>query len=168
MGKGINSRNKGSEYERKVAKSLSKWWGEPFQRTPMSGGLHWKNDNRVAGDIVTPNDSKFPFTIECKKRENWTIEQLIKETGDIEKWWGQVLNDCERSRMKPMLIFSKNFAPDYVMVLESDFVAMTANLKLDVCYFIIRNSDKRRVLLLLEDLYKIAPKEQVLDSFGLN
>lgn len=166
--KGINGKNKGSEYERKIAKSLSGWWQEPFQRTPASGGLQWQNDNRVAGDIVTPEKSKFPFVVECKKRENWNIEQLIKDTGDIEKWWAQVTKDCTRTSLRPMLIFSKNFAPDYVMVLEQDFVDMTGNKEIKLPHFIVRGEKYNRVIMLLPDLYKVAPKEQVLKNLNLD
>ncbi|AYP68623.1 hypothetical protein EalM132_00111 [Exiguobacterium phage vB_EalM-132] len=167
MAKGINGKNKGNEYERKIAKSLSGWWGEQFQRTPASGGLQWKNDNRVSGDIVTSVKSKFPFTVECKKREGWSIEQLVKETGDIEKWWAQVIKDCERSSLRPLLIFSRNFAPDYVMIHEADFNLLASTTEVKFTHFILRSKKYNRVILMLDDLYKLANKQEVLDRFGI-
>src|SRR5699024_11495112 len=64
------SKQKGNAYELKIAKELSKWWGGKFSRVPASGGLHWGSDQRVAGDIIPPVNSNFPFVVECKKRED--------------------------------------------------------------------------------------------------
>lgn len=111
-----NSRSKGKGYERLVAKKLGEWWGEPFRSTPGSGALHWEKDNRVAGDIVAPVDSKFPFTVECKKREGWYFDALINQTGEIPSWWQQSIDDGKRVDREPILIFSKNRAPNYVML----------------------------------------------------
>ena len=111
-----NSRSKGKNYERLVAKKLGEWWGEPFRSTPGSGALHWEKDNRVAGDIVPPVDSKFPFTVECKKREGWYFDAIINETGEIPEWWQQSVDDGKRVDREPILIFSKNRSPNYVML----------------------------------------------------
>ncbi len=73
------SNTKGSTYERHIAKKLWAWWGEEFQRTPASGGIAMKQDNRVYGDIVTPPGSTFPWVVECKKRENWNMDTLLMD-----------------------------------------------------------------------------------------
>ena len=63
-------KQKGSEFERKVAKALTDWSGYEFHRTLMSGALHWDNDSRVVSDIVPPESlSGWPFSIECKNVE---------------------------------------------------------------------------------------------------
>lgn len=164
--KPINSKAKGSEFERRVAKVLSKWWGEEFHRTPASGGLHWHEDNRVAGDIVTPEKSKFPFTVECKKREEWMLEQIIKGTGEIEKWWTQALGDSERVGLKPLLIFSKNFAPNYVMMHLDDFMGIDIESKVEISFFTFYKNGSSRAILLLDDLVKIK-KDSVMTAFNL-
>ncbi len=104
-----------------MAKLLTEWWGVKFQRTPGSGGLHWKNDNRVSGDIVPPPDSGFPFTVECKKHEGWTFENVIKGTGKVSDWWEQCTNDAKEFDKVPLLVFSKNRSPIFFMVLVEDF-----------------------------------------------
>ena len=63
--KKVNGKAKGGVYERKIAKLMTEWTGVKFERVPASGGLHWKKDNRVYGDIVC-NDPTFPFVVECK------------------------------------------------------------------------------------------------------
>lgn len=111
-----NGRAKGQGFERVVAKLLTEWWGEEFHRTPASGGLHWKKDNRVSGDIVPPENSNFPFSVECKKVEGWNFEQVLKCTGDVPKWWSQCIKDSKEVDKYPLLIFSKNRSPVYYMV----------------------------------------------------
>ena len=82
--KGINGKAKGSGFELRVAKILSKWSGEEFNRVPQSGGLRWKSDNNVTGDIVPPFDMKCPVSFECKKVEiDWDFNTLLEQTIDI-------------------------------------------------------------------------------------
>ena len=113
---GRKSKNKGSAYELKIAKLMSLWWQEDFHRVPASGGLHWGADSRVAGDIVPPQDLDFPFVIECKKREEWTMDHILLDISQPKEWWAQVVNDARRVKKVPMLIFSRNRAKDFVMI----------------------------------------------------
>ena len=172
----INSRAKGSEYERKVAKELGNWWGEEFHRTPMSGGLHWKKDNRVAGDIVTPPDSVYPFVTECKKREGWSFEQLLKGTGEVEKWWKQVTRDSSETGLYPLLIFAKNFSPDYVMIQMTVYMLLFQNYREHIedaprmaTFTITLPDDEQggRVILLLDDFLSKFSKEDVMAGLSL-
>lgn len=171
--KGINSKSKGADYERRIAKILGAWWGETFYRTPQSGGLihQWGADTRIAGDITTPKESKFPFTVECKKREGWDLDQVIKGTGQVEKWWSQCIGDSEKVGLKPMLIFSRNFNPDYCMIKYEDFIAF-ARLKKEVNnfnFFVVHRVGLpyKRVIVSLEDFTKAFTKEDVLNTFGI-
>ncbi|AID50505.1 hypothetical protein [Bacillus phage CP-51] len=165
--KGINSKNKGAEYERKIAKALGSWWGEQFQRTPASGGLQWKEDNRVTGDIVTPPDSIFPFTIECKKRESWDLNQFLKGTGEMEEWWTQATRDAKKINMKPMVIFSRNFDTDYVMMNLDDFSAITVGAQ-DFNHFAVAKVGlEPRVICELDKLLASVSKETVIKAYGL-
>jgi hypothetical protein len=113
---GRGAKVKGSGYELKIAKLFSPWWGGQFHRVPGSGSLHWGDDNRVAGDIAAPQGLDFPFVVECKKHEGWTMDHVLLNIGDPFKWWGQVVTDARRVRKVPLLIFSRNRAKDYVMV----------------------------------------------------
>lgn len=118
VGKG--SKVKGSSYELKIAKKFSEWWGGKFNRTPGSGSLHWGSDQRVAGDIVPPQGLTFPFVIECKKHEGWTMDHVLLDIGDPRKWWKQVVTDARSVGLVPMLIFSRNRAKDFVMLPYSE------------------------------------------------
>jgi len=169
-GKRINSKAKGSEFELKTAKILGSWWGEELHRTPMSGGLHWKKDNRVAGDIVTPPDSIFPFSVECKKREGWLFDQLLKGTGEIEEWWLQCIRDADSVDMRPFLIFAKNFTSPYLMISACDFISILKykNNRLSINYFFIDIKDKpSRIILVLSDFLESVSKEDIIGAFKL-
>jgi Holliday junction resolvase len=113
---GKMSKNKGAGYELKIAKLLSPWWGGGFSRVPASGGLHWGSDQRVAGDIIAPQGLDFPFVIECKKREEWTMDHVLLNIGQPRDWWKQVVEDARRVKLVPLLIFSRNRAKDFVML----------------------------------------------------
>ncbi|AGR47038.1 resolvase [Bacillus phage Shanette] len=166
-GKGINSKNKGAEYERKIAKALGSWWGEQFQRTPASGGLQWKKDNRVTGDIVTPPESVFPFTIECKKREGWSLEQFLKNTGEMEEWWTQCIRDAAKIDKKPMVIFSKNFDTDYVLMDLEDFSALTLGKEPFNHFAVSKVGLEPRVICELDKLIANVSKEDVIKAYSL-
>lgn len=121
---GRKSKNKGSNYELTIAKILTKWWGAPFHRVPASGGLHWSSSMNVAGDIVTIPEAGFPFVVECKKREEWTLENAFLNNKDIKSWWAQVVGDARETGKIPILIFSRNRAEDFVMLpYNEEFIA---------------------------------------------
>lgn len=113
---GRGAKVKGSGYELKTSKKFSTWWGGQFSRTPGSGSLHWGSDQRVAGDIIAPQGMDFPFVIECKKHEGWTIDHVLLNIGEPKDWWSQVVTDARRVKLVPMLIFSRNRAKDFVMI----------------------------------------------------
>lgn len=113
---GKKSRNKGSGYERKIAKILGHWWAddpELFRRTPMSGG--WAKE-KLTGDItpVKEEGEDFPFSVECKKHEGWEFHQFFSIKSKFWDWWEQCVSDCEGKDKLPLLIFSRNRIPDFM------------------------------------------------------
>lgn len=116
MGK-INSRDKGSKFERVIAKMFTEVYGVEFHRTPLSGGLHWKNDNNISGDIVPPANINFKYSIECKNvEESWDFDKIIEGTSKIWDWWSQAVRDAKDYKKIPVLIFKKNRKEPYVMI----------------------------------------------------
>ena len=96
-------KNKGSGYERDVAKFLSTLYGETFIRTIGSGAfIGGKNQSRLGyltesqsrshkGD-VTPPDSFYHANIECKFYQDFKFNQVF--TGKcpvLDKWIEQVI-----------------------------------------------------------------------------
>lgn len=124
----INSKQKGNTFERKIANMLSKWSGEDFHRTPMSGALHWKDDTRVVSDIVSPQvlmDKGWNVSIECKKVEyDWEFSKIIEGTSTFWKHWEQAEGDAKASNQVPLLVFNKNRRNTYCAMWLSTFCSL--------------------------------------------
>ena len=44
------------------------------------------------------------------------MDALVKGSKAVEKWWKQVKRDAEATEKVPLLIFTRNQQPDYIMV----------------------------------------------------
>ena len=110
---GINSKKKGDNNERIVASLLSEWTGVKFTRVPRSGGLDWKNNDTVYGDVVsTDRDFNFPFSIETKAYKDINVGlNTLRKNSIVFKFWQQCVWDAEKSGKIPMLLIRKNGMP---------------------------------------------------------
>jgi hypothetical protein len=117
------SRQKGSVAEREVAAIIEPWWNvvEPgkFVRTPLSGGWGTADTRagfRASGDLMT-TAPRFPFTVEVKRRESWTLERLLLgRPSPVWEWWRQAQKQGEESNLVPLLWFRKSRQPWRVML----------------------------------------------------
>lgn len=123
----VNGRKKGQGAERKLVKLFEAWWGTRFFRTPGSGafatrGFMDMDLSNMAGDIVTV-DKSFPFCVESKKVEGWTLEQMLtSDKTKMHDWWEQTTRETPTGKI-PLLVFTKNHAPLYVMMCWRDMVS---------------------------------------------
>lgn len=173
---GRKSKTKGSSYELRVAKIFTTWWGAPFHRVPASGGLHWSASMNVSGDIVTIPEAGFPFVIECKKREEWTLDNVFLNNKDIKNWWAQVVGDADETGKIPMLVFSRNRAEDYVMLpYNEDFLqnymeelprASRAHMYIEYLDEHKRPHGYNTITILLKDLVLYSPDDLRADYNG--
>lgn len=116
MARRVNSRAKGSRFERVVCKSFESWSGYEFSRTPASGGLRWKKTDNISSDVVCsdPKHSrKFPFSVEVKNYQNIKFEHLLlgNKTCKIHDFWEQATEDANRAKKLPVLIMRYNSMP---------------------------------------------------------
>jgi len=114
--KKINSKNKGSKNERSLAKLFEKWTGYEFSRTPSSGGLRWSNTDSTVGDLICSDKQHsryFRFSVEAKFHRDINFEQLLlpNKNKKILEFWGQALEDSERSGKVPLLFMRYNGMP---------------------------------------------------------
>lgn len=122
----INSRSKGRRAERDVAKLLCKWWqqiepGCEWKCTPLSGGWggrdggkHVRAFFKASGDLMT-TAVRFPFTIEVKHREQWSMRNLVAgRATPVWDWWIQAQRQADEEGGIPMLWFKKNNYPWWV------------------------------------------------------
>jgi len=116
---------KGKDYERRIAKVLSKWWGSTLHRTPTSGV------NIYSGDIVD-DKGRFPFIVECKKSEQWNLLDLLGKSLPLSVYWSQAYNnyidgDPHHKWNDPvLLVFSKRGGRDYIMMCRYTLRVMEA------------------------------------------
>lgn len=109
-----NSRNKGSRFERTVAKAWESWTGYKFSRTPGSGG--WAKAKDAMGDLVCTDEKhsrRFPFSIECKNYQEIKFEHILLglRSCKIVSFWEQATKDAKRSGKIPILIMRYNSMP---------------------------------------------------------
>ena len=118
-----NSRAKGRRAERDVAKLLVEWWGTfeakcEFKVTPLSGGWggrdggkHVRAHFKASGDLMT-TATLFPFTVEVKHREQWSMRNLVAGRATPPwDWWLQAQRQADEEGGIPMLWFRKNKYP---------------------------------------------------------
>lgn len=112
---GRKSKDKGSRFERELAKQFQEWSGLELRRTPLSGGWAKQNPN-ASGDITCIDpDALFPFHIEAKNNESWNWEAILRGTCQVfEDWWDQTISTCPATKV-PLLVFSKNYHSTWVV-----------------------------------------------------
>jgi len=110
--KRVNSRAKGSSFERAVAKILNDRFNTTeFSRTPGSGAFattHTLPDHlKIYGDLITPLN--FKYCIECKKGYNKeNLYSLYNYSSDFWKFVDQCEKDSEKCHKIPMVIFKQD------------------------------------------------------------
>lgn len=114
--RGKTSRNKGSNFERLVAKKFEEAYGVKLVRTPLSGGLA-KSSNKqdFKGDIVcAEEDVDILLGIECKNQKTWSLPAWLKQSEE-ETPDGKV----------PCVVFHKHgTSKDYITLSLDDFLEL--------------------------------------------
>jgi len=126
----VNSKAKGSSYERKVCKALSLWItdgkkADVFWRSAISGGratVHHKKGVKIrqSGDIcsVAPEGHALTdqYFIEIKHVRDLEIDSLIlRGTGCLARFWHKAVKQAYDHGKEPLLIAKQNNAPAMVI-----------------------------------------------------
>ena len=118
--KKVNSRTKGSSFERNIAKVFNdRFDTKEFSRTPGSGAFattHSLPDHlKIYGDLITPNN--FKYCIECKKGYNKeNLYSLYNHSSDFWKFIEQCQKDSEKCGKIPMVIFKQDRQPTLAII----------------------------------------------------
>lgn len=160
----VDGREKGNKYENAVCRVLSVWLFPdldpktpvehlPFRRRstsvmPIEG--HWNG----AGDILhRPGlEKRWPFCVECKHVEGWTLDGLFNEKWPVWSWWAQAERQAARARRRPLLVCGRNRQRDYALLRAEDAACLALPKSLVVR--VERPSQPAVVLVLLQDLVK--------------
>lgn len=127
---GKKSKTKGNNFERKVAKMLSQWWGSKFYRTPMSGGSKLKEGFHLAGDVVT-DDLTFCFHTECFAKNTLVLTKKGYVPIEEIKVGDRVLTHTGNFRRVVELHRSKSNIHEIIHPLARDALKLTRNHPLE-------------------------------------
>lgn len=127
MASHAGANRKGSAFELKVSKILSKWTGEHAMRVPSSGANHQqKGEIRMIGDITFPVGSPNAFNYECKNHDSMQVKQVLMNNGNIPSFWEQATTDSRRvpnKELSPMLVFNVSHDTIYIVIPYTDWLA---------------------------------------------
>jgi|TARA_A100000172_G_scaffold75282_1_gene57986 Holliday junction resolvase len=118
--KKVNSRAKGSTFERQIAKTLNDRFNTTeFSRSPGSGAFATTHDLpdylKIYGDLITPQN--FKYCIECKKGYNKeNLYSLYNYSSDFWGFLDQCLKDSEKCDKIPMVIFKQDRQPTLAII----------------------------------------------------
>lgn len=110
--KPVNSRRKGNNFERNVAKKLNtRFDTKEFCRTPGSGAFGTTHKNlpkhlQIYGDLITPES--FRYIIECKNGYDVDFEDIFRDKSDLYKFINQAENESTQAGKPWLLIYKKN------------------------------------------------------------
>ena len=130
--KRINSRSKGSSFERKICNLLnSTFETKEFCRTPGSGAFattHKLPEHlKIHGDLITPE--KFKFTIECKKGYNKeNLSSLFSSNSKLAEFISQAKKDSIKAN-KPFIIIWQQDRTDILCILDKCFIPNYRDMK---------------------------------------
>ena len=93
----VNSRNKGANFERAIAKALFDELGITFKRDLR------QYQEASHGDLIA-DDIGWPYLLELKRYKTGPI-------GGTDKWWLQTVVASTRAKKDPVLIYKYDFQP---------------------------------------------------------
>lgn len=145
---GVNGKQKGNGFERKIANTLSERFKEhtgleqSFRRNIDSGSFFGgKNQQRAQthdlskasfGDIVVPEN--FKFSIECKfYKDAPSFNSLLKQ--DIKQWDGwlkQASQDCKNLNQNMAVIIKYNNVEEIVLLETAMLKVLATQIILDL------------------------------------
>lgn len=112
---GRNSKRKGGQYERNIAKKFQDRYKVELKRTPQSGGFAKKSEKAddYRGDItIVDTKQMLLLHIECKNQQKWSLP----------KWIKQAENDCPEGQVPIVIFHEHNTSNDYVTLSLEDFL----------------------------------------------
>lgn len=110
----MNSKKKGSKWERELSKFFENWTGYKFSRTPGSGG--WAKAKDSFGDVTCVDEKhakRFPLSVEAKNYQEIKFEHILlgNEGAKILQFWEQASGDAKSSKKIPFLAMRYNNMP---------------------------------------------------------
>lgn len=121
--RGRTSRNKGSNFEREVAKIFKEKLGIELVRTPLSGGFGKSNNvdaQKFRGDVVAVDESiNFKLHIEAKNQKTWALPAWLKQAEE----------DCPEDKTACVVFHKHGTSKNYITLSLDDFLSLIDPVK---------------------------------------
>jgi hypothetical protein len=121
------SKTKGNNFEKEMSKQFSQWWAgdtKSLYRSVGSGSR--KSTEMYGGDIIPVSDKAkpWPFCVELKKVEKWSIENFIlgKPGEPLVDFMCQCIGAAEKAENYiPLLVCAKNHKNPIIFISVREF-----------------------------------------------
>nr|DAL07236.1 MAG TPA: holliday junction resolvase [Caudoviricetes sp.] len=121
----MNSKAKGSKFERKIASWFTQWTNFKFERNRLGSGA-WHSNKDATSDLTCTDEKhahRCKITIECKNYKEIKFEHVLlgNKVCDIIKFWEQASTDAKRAGKYPILCMRYNSMPstEFFFVVDS-------------------------------------------------
>lgn len=161
-------KQKGSAFEREIARDLGTWWcGDPnFLWRTRGSGAHAQRIKKHYGDIA-PIDSpasEFPLTIECKFTKSWSLVPILegRERATLYKYWRQLERE-KRPGTLGVLLAKGNRTPIYAAISQWDALRLHVQRDSAVLLYV---PSPAIVLMRYDDFKSVVPQAGIRELYG--
>lgn len=130
--KRVNSKQKGSTFERSICKQLNERFNtKEFSRTPGSGAFATTHHNlpehlKIYGDLITPVN--FNFCIECKKGyNNISLYSIFDYSSALWEFVEQSRKDAVKCGRIPMVVLKQDRKPTLAILPQFQAIDLLRN-----------------------------------------
>lgn len=107
------SKDKGSRAENAAKSILNNYTKLDFKRVPLSGASH------IKGDLFLVNtNNKYCIEVKHYKDDHLTSKILTNKESQFIKWWIQTIEQANKTKQEPLLIFKFDRSKFFVATLE--------------------------------------------------
>jgi len=158
---------KGSNFERAILKTMTRWTHVQFFRTPLSGNKRYKFDlENTRADLVAENarTPEMPFSFECKAQEDWDLRQFYSgKNRKIVSFLQQATRDAELVKKTPLVLLKKNYLLWLALLPYTDALRQLLEQQqsaVGIFYFTVCQTEQKFLLTPVKELVKL-PYPQV-------
>ena len=119
---GRNGRAAGRRFEQTIARDLRSWLGEGWKVSRNQSDRQQGQSGGTWGEFQIEGPTHWPFTIECKNQATFHEYQLWTDTGPLQGFWDQAVEQAEGAGNEPMLIVKAVRTRSPVLVLVRRYI----------------------------------------------
>lgn len=157
--KRVNSKAKGSTFERQVCKMLNeKFETDEFCRTPGSGAFATTHKLpkhlQIHGDIICPQNFSFVFELKAGYSKV-PMGDLFNRNSELWKFARQVEKDAKKAEREPIIIWKQNRKD--ILIIFKDFQLSRFLIDEDIASIKLKEEDSIYYISKLNDVLECVP-----------